>query len=416
MRARIVAPSLLGNILEWYDFSLFGYFSAIFARLFFPTEDALSGMLMSFAVFAVGFIARPIGAIVWGHWGDRHGRKKTLFLTIIIMAVSTTAIGLLPTFEQVGRLAPILLILCRLTQGFAVSGEFTGTIIYIIEHAERHRGWYGSWTMASAFLGLLLGSLAGTFVTQLLSEPELYQWGWRLPFLVSIVLGAIGLYLRMNMPETPHFLKLLAHTVERYPVRYVLVHERAAMLKAVGLTLLSAVSFYITFVYFVFYLKTYLNYELADALTINSICMLVSIILMPIIGMLSDKFGRKIFLTIGALGFLLGSYPLLVYCQTAALKAVFITQLYFSIMLSFICGMIPVTLVELFKTKARYTAFSLSFNLSQALFGGTVPLVMTAIIAWSQDKLALAYYLMLAGGIVLIVLAALRDRFQEPLN
>lgn len=417
MRVKVILPSIIGNILEWYDFSLYGFFAAVFAKLFFPTSEPLLATLMSFGVFAVGFITRPIGAVLFGYFGDRYGRSKTLAAAIILMAVSTTMIGCLPSYEKIGWTAGLLLVICRLVQGLAVSGEFTGTLIYVTEHAGQRRGWYGSWIMASAFIGLLLGSFVSTAIISTLSDAALYTWGWRLPFILSIFLGAIGLYLRLKMPETPYFLRLVQlKTSSHNPVRRAFREESFTMLKALGLTFLSASAFYITFFYFSFYLKTYLNFVFAEALILNDVSMVFCILLMPILGRLSDRFGRKPFLMMGAIGFLLGVYPLFYYCQQGTLTAMIITQLYLATFLSFICGLIPVTLIELFKTDTRYTALGLPFNLSQALFGGTVPLIMTFFIEHTGARLAPAYYLMLASIVAIVVLLTLKETATAPLR
>lgn len=417
MRIKIILPSLIGNVLEWYDFTLYGYFAAIFAHVFFPSSDKLLSTLMTFAVFAVGFLMRPVGAALFGYLGDRYGRKKTLAAAIILMAVSTTMIGLLPSYDQVGRLAGILLIICRLGQGLAVSGELCGTMVYVIEHANLRRGWYGSWTMASAFIGLLFGSLVSVLVTQYFTESSLYSWGWRIPFLISIVLGIIGLYLRLNMPETPCFeaLKTASNTLVN-PIRQAFQNEFGLMFKTLNLTALSASAFYFIFIYFSFYLKHYLGLDLKHALLINNGSMLLSIILMPILGLLSDRFGRKIFLLIGASGIFFGVYPMLSYVQNATLASAITSQLYLAVCLSFICGIIPVTLVELFQTKTRYTALAIPFNLSQALFGGTVPLIMTYAIELTGDNLAPAYFFMLISALVIITLLTMKETAKDSLT
>lgn len=417
MRTKVILPSIIGNILEWYDFSLYGYFAVVFAKLFFPSTDPGLATLMSFGVFAVGFLTRPIGAVIFGYLGDRYGRKMTLAYAIILMALSTMLIGLLPTYDHIGRAAAILLVLCRLAQGLAVSGEFTGTMIYIIENAHQRRGWYGSLAMASTFAGLLLGSLVSTLIINFLTETQVFQWGWRIPFIGSILLGIVGLYLRLNMPETPLYLKLAESKQTLVnPIHYAFKNHLNPMLKALGLTFLSASAFYITFVYFSVYLKTYLQYNLANALTLNTLSMLLSAVLIPVIGRLSDRFGRKRFIIIGATMILLGVYPLLLFAQHATLVMVLITQLYLAIAISFICGIIPVILVELFITNTRYTALSLPFNLSQALFGGTVPLVMTFFINHTGDKLAPAYYLILASSMALLVLTTIKESYHDSLQ
>ncbi len=416
-RRKLIVPGIVGNILEWYDFSLYGYFAPIISVLFFPTSNQFLSLLATFGVFAIGFLMRPLGGILFGYFGDRVGRKKTLATAVILMAIPTTLIGLLPTYEQIGISAGVLLTICRLLQGLAVGGEFSGSIVYILEHAPTHRrGLYGSWAMFSAFAGLLLGSGVAA-ITGFLPDNLLNTWGWRIPFLLGIVLGGIGLYLRLLMPETPNFVaaqqkRQLVHN----PIKHAFKTACLPMFMSIGLVFLPAMGFYLLFVYLSSYMTTFLHIPLRTALSINSLSMLGIILIMPWMGLLSDKIGRKKILYLGAIGFITFSCPLFLLLQQATFMAVLCAQFCFAILVCFAYAAIPATLVELFNTNVRYTAMSFPYNLSNALFGGTAPLVATFLIGMTGNQLAPSFYLIFAGFIMLIFVYLLKESYQQSLD
>lgn len=414
---KLIIPGIIGNVLEWYDFSLYGYFAPVIAKLFFPTEDKFLSLLATFGVFALGFLMRPLGAAIFGHFGDRVGRKKVLAAAIILMAIPTTLIGLLPTYQSVGPIAGVMLLVCRLLQGLAVGGEFSGSIVYITEHSPNHRrGLFGSLAMFSAFAGLLLGSAVSAFTGTFMTHDALVTWGWRVPFLIGFLLGFIGLYLRLRMPETPNFKaikeeqKILAN-----PVGHAFRKASLPMFKAVGLVFLPAMSFYLLFVYLSTYMTTYLKIPLDTALTINSMSMVMILIVIPLIGMLSDKVGRKPTLIIGALGFVIFSYPLFLLLQQGTFAAMLLAQSCFAILVSFAYAAIPATLVELVATNIRYSAMSLPYNVANAVFGGTAPLVATLLIGLTGNHSAPSFYLIISGMIMFIFILSIRESYNKTL-
>jgi len=415
-RSKLIVPGIIGNILEWYDFSLYGYFAPIIAQLFFPTSNKFLSLLATFGVFAIGFLMRPLGALVFGYFGDKAGRKKTLAVAVILMAIPTTLIGLLPTYEHIGIFAGILLLICRLLQGLAVGGEFSGSIVYITEHAPNdQRGMYGSWAMFSAFAGLLLGSSVSA-VASLLPTDMLTTWGWRIPFLMGLLLGVVGLYLRIYMPETPNFLAAKANkTVVNNPIHQTFKVALMPMLVATGLVFLPAMGFYLLFVYLSSYMTTFLHISLRMALTINTMSMLGIIFVIPWVGMLSDKIGRKPVLYLGALGFITLSYPLFLLLQQANFVSILIAQSCFAVLVCFAYAAIPATLVELVATNIRYTSMSFPYNLSNAVFGGTAPLVATYLIEKTGSQLAPSFYLIFAGIVMFIFLLFLKESYRKHL-
>lgn len=416
-KKNFIIPGVVGNILEWYDFSLYGYFASIISSLFFPTDNQSIALFKTFGIFAAGFLMRPIGAIIFGHFGDRYGRKKILAVSIILMSGSTFIIGILPTYSQIGVTAGILLTICRLMQGLAVGGEFSGSIVYIIEHSSQtKRGMYGSLTMQSAFTGLFIGSIVGAIVNGLAEGTAYEHMAWRIPFLLGVVLGFIGLYLRLQMPETPGFVKLQEKgTTSKHPLVESLREHPIEILKSTLLVFLPSMSFYLCFVYLSSYFYIYLNLPLTTSLVINSISMVVILLIIPWFGYLSDKIGRKPVLFAGATLICLFSYPLFLLLAKATFASVLTAQICFAILVSLCYSAVPATLVEMVSTKVRYTAMSLPFNLSNALFAGTAPLFATFIINKSNNILAPAFYLIIAGIVMIITVCTIKETYNKQL-
>lgn len=415
---RVAIPGLIGNVLEWYDFALYGYFAPVIAKLFFPTDDQFISLLTTFAVFAVGFIMRPLGAIIFGHFGDRYGRKKALAAAVLLMAIPTTLMGLLPSYASIGIAASLLLTFFRLLQGLAVGGEFTGSIVYILEHAPANRrGFYGSLAMSSAFVGLLLGSGIAALVGMLVGGSELETWAWRIPFVISIILGVVGLYLRYQMPETPVFVRLKQRARQtKFPVISAVKSYWRVILKAIGLVMLPSLGFYLSFVYLPTYLNVYHHVSLVTSLPINTLTMAVIIIASPVFGFISDNIGRWRVLLIGGFGFLIFSVPLFLLLQSPTILKITLAQLGFGLLVAIAYSAVPAILVELFSANVRYTAMSLPYNLANAIFGGTAPLMATSLIYSSDSLLAPGFYLMLIATIMLSMLFFVPETYQWSIN
>ncbi len=400
----ILIPSLIGNILEWYDFALYGYFASILSKLFFPTQNPAVALIATFSVFAVGFIMRPIGALLFGYFGDRIGRKKTLGAAVLLMAIPTTLIGLLPTYQQIGITATILLTVCRLMQGLAVGGELTGSVVYLIEHGgNKNRGLYGSLALGSGVVGLLLGSAVAAFVGSLSNDETFISWSWRIPFLMSVLLGVIGLYLRLGMPETPLFEQIQERKkITQNPIFSAFRQNAWRMTLGTIMTMLPSAAFYTSFVYLSSYLTLYLNVPLTKALELNSIAMVVVSILFPVVGVLSDKVGRRFVIRLGAIGFVIFSYPLFMLLQQATTAAILIAQCSFAVLVALSYSAIAAMLVEFFPTDIRYTAISFPYNIANAFFGGTAPLIVTTLIQHTNNYLAPSFWLIFLALIVIV--------------
>ena len=395
LRKALIMTSL-GNTVEWFDFTIFGAMAVILTQLFFPQQEPLSGLIYTFGIFGSGFLMRPLGGIFFGHIGDRIGRRSALLWSIGLMSLAIFLMGCIPTALQVGLTAPLLLTLMRLVQGFSVGGEFTGTISFLAEIAPtRHRGLVGS----LALMGVVLGVLVGDLILAILPNDLLASWGWRIPFWLGGLFGLFVLFMRRQLPETEVFEheKEEAH-LEKIPLLEALVHHPWAMVKAFLMTIMLGVAFYIV----LFYMRTYftlgLGLEAGLVSTISFGATIFLFILIPIAGALGDGLGRRILMIVSSLGFLLLSWPL-VKLQLDATKLVTIlfTHGLIVFFLAFygapLCGALP----ELFETRYRYSGLSTSYNLAQAVFGGTAPIVAALLVKGTGDYSTLTYTLIVAA-------------------
>lgn len=414
----ILIPAILGNILESYDFALYGYFSPIIAQLFFPAHDPFLSLLATFGVFAAGLFLRPVGAIAFSYFADKVGRKKILMFSVMLMAISTTLMGLLPTYAQIGASAAVLLTFCRMAQGLSMGGEFTGSLVYITEHATPgKRGLYGAWSQSGTFMGLVLGSGVSALLNTLLPPEVMLTWGWRIPFVAGILLGGVGLYLRLRMPETPYFeTAKVGQRLVKNPLFTAIKQAPLSMSLIMLLNFLPAMSFYVLFVYLSSWMKIYFGIPLSEALTINTISLCVIAILLPLLGFLSDKIGRKVILLTGVLGFVFFSYPLFLLLQSGVFTTILLAHISFALMTSLIYAPLPATLVELLPTPIRCSGMSLPFNLGNAVFGGTGPFIVTYLIHLTDQPVAPSFYLILAAVVMLAVVVALRETHKAFLH
>lgn len=408
---RTLMAGAIGNALEWYDFALYGYFAPVFAAMFFPSDHPSVSLLFTFGVFAVGFLARPLGALLFGYVGDTVGRREALAWSIILMATPTVVVGLLPTYAIIGIAAPLALTLCRFLQGVSVGGEFTGSVTFLVEHAApSQRGYIGSWAGFSAQVGALLGSGVGAFVASNLTDEALHQWGWRIPFLLGSLIAFVGWFLRTRIPESPAFEQAReSGALSMSPIQEVFTHQRIAVAKVIGLVWLHGVGFYLLFVYLTTYLSTMTTLPLATALTMNTSCMLLLAVLIPLMGLLSDRVGQKPLLLIGAAGLAITAYPSFLWLTSEQLPRVWAAYVSLTVLMSCYLGPFFAAVVTLFPTAQRYTGLSIGYNIAAALFGGTAPLIATLLIQWSGNILSPSLYLSLCALISLSVILTLRD-------
>lgn len=415
---KIVCSGMIGNGLEWYDYALYGQVAWLLSKLFFPAGDEFVQLLSVYGVFAAGFLIRPVGAVFFGWLGDRYGRRLSMVIAILMMAIPTGAIGLLPTYAEIGILAPVLLTLIRLLQGMSLGGEFSGSIAYIVEHApQRRRGLAGAASLVSMMLGFLLGLLMVKGMIYGIGEQEFEAWGWRVPFLLGIVIGLVGFYIRQHCGESPAFDKAKAEgALSARPIRQAFAHHRKEMLQGFAIYITVTMPFYLTTVYFIGFSKTHLDVEAGQALLFSVYNMLVLLFAMPFSAWLSDHIGRKKIMVAAASAMLFSVYPAFsLMVPGAPVATVALVQIWFALVLGIYCGPIAAVLVELFPTSVRFSGMAITYNVCAALFGGTSPVVCEWLVNTFGDARAIAYYVIAACSASLAALIFYHDRYRQPL-
>ncbi len=405
----------IGNAMEWYDFACYAYMAPFLAKLFFPADDALASLFAAYGAFAAGYLARPIGGLLFGYLGDRVGRRTLLLVSVSMMGAATVAIGLLPTYDSIGPAAAVILIALRVVQGISVGGEYTGSLTFVAEHAPvGRRGLHTSWILVGAALGFLMGSGVATILANALSETALAQWGWRVPFLLGAMIAFVALALRRGVAEPPK--PPDAKQLDRSPLFHAFRDHWRDMVRVAGLALGVNVGFYLMFVYAVSYLTDVMHVSVAKAMDINTVCMAVLCILPPVFGYLSDKIGRKPLLLGGLVAMILLSWPLFWLMHSQATLPILLGQLGFAVLFSVVYGPSPAAQVELLAHSTRVSVLSFSYNLCMSIFGGTAPLVATYLVQRTADDFAPVYYLIAMSAISLVAVIGIRERAGKPLR
>ena len=405
---KVAFASAVGTTVEWYDFFIYGTAAAlVFSRQFFPAADPLMGTLAAFATFGVGFFARPVGGIVFGHYGDRIGRKSMLVLSLLIMGVATFLIGLLPNYAQIGFWAPLLLVVLRLLQGFGVGGEWGGAVLMAVEHSPRgRRGFFGSWPQIGVPAGLLLAT--GVFaIFSALPDEDFQAWGWRVPFLLSIVLVAVGMFIRLRVLESPAFIELRRQEPPaRMPILEVVREQPRPVLVAMGLRVAENGAFYIFSVFVLTYITEQLGLSRGVALTGVLLGAAAELFTIPLFAALSDHYGRRPVYLAGALFSLAFAFPFFWLMDTQSP-----TLIVLAIVVSLAIGHAAMYgpqaafFSELFSTRVRYSGASLGYQLASVFAGGMSPFIATALLAW-QDGNPSAVAAYMAGMALITVVAA----------
>jgi MHS family proline/betaine transporter-like MFS transporter len=419
---RAASASFMGNFVEWFDYAAYGYLATVIALTFFPQTDKTTALLATFAVFALSFIVRPLGGLVWGHFGDKYGRRSALSWSILIMSISTFCIGILPTYNHIGLWAPALLLLIRLFQGFSASGEYAGASAFLAEYApEGKRGLYTSIVPASTAAGLLFGAVFVAGLHSWMSVEDLHSWGWRLPFLLAAPFGLVGRYIRMSLQDTPKFLEMekrleAKECATHAPVRELLTVHRRSVMIGIGVTCLNAVAFYLLLSYMPTYLSTEMGMSESDSFLASTVSLATYIGLIFLMGKLSDRFGRKTMLLTASVLFLALTFPLFGMLENQPLIVILMIQIAFGAILAMNDGTLPCFLAEIFPTRVRFSGFAFSFNIANAVFGGTAPFIATWLIQLTGNKMAPAWYLLAAAAVALIAMLASRETAHKALQ
>ncbi|GAA3704170.1 MFS transporter [Arthrobacter ginkgonis] len=419
-RTRVVAASFIGNFVEWFDYAVYGYLAVTITAVFFPESDPKTGLMLTFALFAISFLVRPLGGFVWGHLGDRIGRRTALSWSILLMSMATFCIALIPGYATIGIWAPVLLLVMRVVQGFSASGEYAGASAFLVEYAPANRrGLYAAVVPASTATGLLLGSLLAALLTGLLDSTQMHDWGWRLPFLLAAPMGLIGRYIRTKLEDTPAFRELAEEedaAAAKAPLGDLFRTYWRQLLQAAGAVLLNAVGFYVILSYMPTYLSQEIGLDETLSFMATTVALATYIGFIFLTGMLSDRYGRKKILITASVLFIVLTVPAFALLGTGNFLLIVLVQILLGAMLTLNDGTLPSFLAEMFPTKVRYSGFAVSFNLSNALFGGTAPLVATMLIASTGSDLAPGWYLMAAAVVSLVAVGLSAETSHKPLR
>lgn len=418
---KVAMASFIGTTIEWYDFYLYGTAAAlVFPALFFPTFDPLYGTLAAFASYGAGFLARPLGSMVFGHYGDKLGRKKMLTFSLILMGLATFLMGFLPTYQSVGLLAPLLISLLRIVQGFAVGGEWGSAVVMAVEHAPNgKRGLYGSFPQMGVPAGLLLSTLAFSLTTNSMSNEAFLEWGWRIPFLCSAILIMIGLYVRLKVSESPVFLEAVSKKQqEERPVLTVLREQKKPLFLTIGMKLLQNAVFYIYSVFVLSYIVGTLNMDRSVGLNAVMISSVIGLATMPAWSYLSDKIGRKPVYLFGTIASTLFVFPFFWLMDTGSVLWITVgIVIGLNVLHDAVYGPQAVYYSELFGTKVRLSGASIGYQIGAILAGGFSPMIATALLAkYDGQSWPISVYLIGLGVISIISTLFARETYRESLT
>jgi MFS transporter, MHS family, proline/betaine transporter len=407
---RVIAAGMIGNVLEWYDFAIYGYFATAIGRQFFPHEDAVAQLLSAFGVFALGYVMRPVGGVLIGHIGDSFGRRAALTFSVAAMAIPTFLIGLLPGYATLGLAAPIALTLLRMAQGLSVGGEYTSSMVFLVEHApEGRRGVMGALAACGATGGILLGSAVGASFAASMSEAALDAWGWRIPFLIGLIVGIAGYLLRRHMLET-----IPTERRKRAPIIETLHDHWDIVLRFAGLSVFNAISFYVGFVYLVSWLQTADGMPPARALEINSLSMAMLLPIMIATAFLTDRIGRKPVLLLACILGFIGAVPLFLLLNQASVLSAQLGQIGLVVIVGLFGAAQPSIMVEAAPLPVRCTAVALGYNITFGVIGGITPLAATWLVDRTGEEIAPAFLIMGAAAVTFVTLLWFRETYRSP--
>ena len=416
---KVIGASLIGTTLEWYDFFIYGSSAAlVFNELFFPQFDPLIGTLLAFTTYAVGFVARPLGGVIFGHFGDRVGRKTILVITLMIMGVATFLIGLLPTYESIGVLAPILLVTLRFLQGLGLGGEWGGAVLMVTEHGARgRRGYYGSWVQVGVPAGLLLANGVLAMLTATLSEQAFQSWGWRIPFLLSAVLILVGLFIRVRIAESPLFQEVeKTGTKARMPI----VDVFRLYPRSIVTALFARIGVDIAFYTFVLFILTYVTeqLDLSRATALNAVLLgsFLQLFLVPFFGGLSDRIGRRPVYLVGAAGALIWAFAFFALLDSRSPVLITVAAVGGLFWHAMMYGPQAAFIAELFGTRVRYSGASLGYQLAGIFGGALAPIISVALLARFGSTTPISIYLAVALALTIVAVSVARETSRLDLE
>lgn len=411
-----IVAAVIGNALEWYDFIVFGFFTVVIARLFFPSDNQYASLLLTTATFGVGFFMRPVGGVLLGIYADRRGRKAALLMVITLMTIAIAMIAFAPTYAAIGVAAPLIMVVARLLQGFSAGGEFASATAFLTESAPAtRRGLYGSWQMVGQGLAVLLGAILGTLLTRSLTPETLDSWGWRIPFLFGLIIGPVGLYIRRKLDETSAFLQSNRSLAGQQGAGSVLMSHVKEMLACLGMVVSGTISFYVILIYIPTFARTQLHLPLDQAFLAQSIGLACEVVLIPICGVLSDFVGRKPVMITALVLDLLVTYPLFSWVSASPSFGTLLTmQIILCSLFGVFNGPISTALAEQFPTRVRSTALAIAYNIAVMLFGGFAQFFVTWLIQATGTPIAPAYYLMFGAAVGLLAAFFLKERARDP--
>lgn len=401
-KTRSIVASITGNIIEWYDFSIYLYLAPVISQNFFPHTNKMSSLLLTFLIFAMGFVLRPLGAVIFGHLGDTAGRAKTLKLTILLTALSTIGIAFLPGYQSFGVAAPILLTLLRMLQGLCIGGEFAGSMIYLTETAPNNkRAIISCMTNNGSNFGIILATIIAALLATVMPLEVFSSYGWRLLFLLGGLIGLLGLWLRNDIQESDVFKKIQAHSSNKSPLRTLVKSHKKDIVNVFLLLIISAAGSYVLMGYLTTYLHVYLHYSLVKALQIQALFNALSIFMVIVFAIMCDKYGRRKLLTVSAVLYIVLALPCYYYLNTTG-SWLYLLPLIIAYALE--QAITPVAMVEMFPSTTRYSGIAIGYNFSMAIIGGTAPMLNTWLIGTFNNTLMIAYYLMICAFISLTVI------------
>lgn len=411
----IIAGSI-GNLMEWYDWGVYGFFAPFFAAQFFPSHVPIVSLLLTFLTFALGFFMRPIGGLLLGAYGDRHGRRNALTLTILIMAGGSLLIGISPGFSSIGLAAPVILIIARLAQGLSAGGEFGGSSAFLVEYSPPgRRAFIGSWQQVSVGAGTVVASATAALLSGIMAHDAITSWGWRIPFLLGACFALFGLYLRLSVRDTPTFETLEEkHEIARSPILEALRRYPWESLRVVGITLAGTLTYYMWLLYMPTYVHTVTGMPLSVALRINLVCLIIFVCLIPFMALLSDRIGRKAVMATFAIGYVVLTYPLFLIVGNSVI-AVFVVELVGIFFLSMFSGSIATVMAEQFPARVRTVGIAFPYALAVAIFGGTAPAITTYLVSL-HNNIGVAFYVIVAAAISAVVYLTMPETKDKVLT